>query len=166
MVYLDWWFGCNVRACVSYDYIWSIKIFKSIIENMYCPWDFNINEPVIFGLPIVLNPILIIPFVITPLVTATIAYRNRNGICNTNAYYAAMDITCSNWCIFSNRWRLACDCISFINITISFLIYLPFFKMYDKICLKSKRMVTESRLILNLHAVILSDRLLSITSSH
>ena len=47
----------------------------------------------------------------------------------------------------------------FINITISFLIYLPFFKMYDKICLKSKRMVTESRLILNLHAVILSDRL-------
>lgn len=31
-----------------------------------------------------------------------------------------------------NRWRLACDCISFINIAISFLIYLPFFKMYDK----------------------------------
>ena len=74
MVYLDWWFGCNVRACVSNDRIWSIKIFEGIIENLYCAWDFNINEPVIFGLPIVLNPILIIPFVITPLVTATIAY--------------------------------------------------------------------------------------------
>ena len=36
------WIGGSgaTLACVSYDYIWSIKIFKSIIENMYCPWDF------------------------------------------------------------------------------------------------------------------------------
>ena len=32
------------------------------------PGFFNINEPVIFGTPIVLNPTLIIPFVLTPVV--------------------------------------------------------------------------------------------------
>ena len=52
----------------------------------------------------------------------------------------------------------------FINIAISFLIYLPFFKMYDKNMLEIEKMVTGNLLILNLHAVILSDRLLSITS--
>lgn len=35
---------------------------------------FNINEPVIFGLPIVFNPILGIPFMIAPVVTGAFAY--------------------------------------------------------------------------------------------
>lgn len=38
------------------------------------PGLFNINEPVIFGMPIMLNPILAIPFIITPLVTGSIGY--------------------------------------------------------------------------------------------
>lgn len=35
---------------------------------------FNINEPVIFGLPIVLNPLMLIPFLITPIVLCTVTY--------------------------------------------------------------------------------------------
>lgn len=35
---------------------------------------FNINEPLIFGFPIVLNPVMIIPFVLTPLVSYMVAY--------------------------------------------------------------------------------------------
>ncbi|QXA92654.1 PTS system N,N'-diacetylchitobiose-specific transporter subunit IIC [Citrobacter braakii] len=35
---------------------------------------FNINEPVIFGLPIVLNPLMLIPFIITPMVLCTVTY--------------------------------------------------------------------------------------------
>ncbi len=35
---------------------------------------FNINEPVVFGFPIVLNPTIMIPFIIVPLVNATMAY--------------------------------------------------------------------------------------------
>ena len=38
------------------------------------PSIFNISEPVIFGLPIVLNPIFGIPFVIAPIVTTIISY--------------------------------------------------------------------------------------------
>ncbi|MFS0751092.1 PTS sugar transporter subunit IIC [Oceanobacillus sp. 1P07AA] len=35
---------------------------------------FNINEPVIFGLPIVLNPIFLIPFILVPVTLTTISY--------------------------------------------------------------------------------------------
>ncbi|WP_117232486.1 EAL domain-containing protein [Vibrio maerlii] len=35
---------------------------------------FNINEPVIYGLPIMFNPIMIIPFIITPVVGLILAY--------------------------------------------------------------------------------------------
>lgn len=38
------------------------------------PGIFNINEPVMFGLPIVLNPILFIPFLIAPVVATTIGW--------------------------------------------------------------------------------------------
>ena len=38
------------------------------------PAIFNINEPLIFGTPIVLNPILIPPFIIAPLVNGVIAW--------------------------------------------------------------------------------------------
>ena len=35
---------------------------------------FGINEPIIFGLPIVLNPIMIIPFILSPIANTVIAY--------------------------------------------------------------------------------------------
>ena len=35
---------------------------------------FNINEPIIFGMPLVLNPIYLIPFVLAPVASGTIAY--------------------------------------------------------------------------------------------
>lgn len=38
------------------------------------PGIFNINEPVMFGLPIVLNAIMVIPFIVAPLVTTAIGY--------------------------------------------------------------------------------------------
>ncbi|MCD5192936.1 PTS sugar transporter subunit IIC [Enterococcus casseliflavus] len=50
------------------------KESKSIAKLSLVPGLFNINEMVIFGLPIVLNPIYIIPFIIAPLVNIMIGY--------------------------------------------------------------------------------------------
>ena len=38
------------------------------------PGAFNINEPVIFGTPIILNPILFLPFILTPIVLVITSY--------------------------------------------------------------------------------------------
>ena len=47
---------------------------KAIAKLSIVPGLFNINETMIFGLPIVLNPIYAIPFMIAPIVCATIGY--------------------------------------------------------------------------------------------
>lgn len=48
--------------------------YKKLAKLSLAPGLFNINEPMVFGLPIVLNPILIIPFVLTPMVNIMIGY--------------------------------------------------------------------------------------------
>lgn len=47
---------------------------RSIGKLSIVPSMFNINEPVIFGSPVVMNPILFIPFICAPLVNATLAW--------------------------------------------------------------------------------------------
>ena len=47
---------------------------RSIAKLSSGPGLFNINEPVIFGLPVMLNPVMAILFIVTPLVTGTIGY--------------------------------------------------------------------------------------------
>ncbi len=48
--------------------------YLTIAKLSVGPGLFNINEPVMFGLPIVLNPILFIPFLVAPMVSVTIGY--------------------------------------------------------------------------------------------
>ncbi|WP_297632309.1 PTS sugar transporter subunit IIC [uncultured Clostridium sp.] len=48
--------------------------YKEIAKLSIAPGCFNINEPVIFGLPVVLNPMLMIPFIIVPLINILIGY--------------------------------------------------------------------------------------------
>lgn len=50
------------------------KQMKQLGKLAIGPAIFNINEPIIFGMPIVMNPMLLIPFIITPLVTLTLTY--------------------------------------------------------------------------------------------
>ncbi|MDR3595957.1 PTS sugar transporter subunit IIC [Clostridium sp.] len=47
---------------------------RTIANLGVAPGCFNINEPVIFGMPIVLNPMYFIPFILAPMVSAIIAY--------------------------------------------------------------------------------------------
>ncbi len=50
------------------------KSFNMLGKLALPPGLFNINEPITFGFPIVLNPIMMIPFIIVPLINATLSY--------------------------------------------------------------------------------------------
>jgi len=50
------------------------EALRAVGKVGFVPAVFNVNEPILFGLPVVMNPRLAIPFVAAPLVTATIAY--------------------------------------------------------------------------------------------
>lgn len=47
---------------------------KKIAQLSLVPGIFNINEPIIFGLPIVLNPLILVPFIIVPTLNIVISY--------------------------------------------------------------------------------------------
>lgn len=50
------------------------KDYKDIAKIGLLPSFFNISEPVMFGIPVVMNPFLVIPFIAVPLINLAIAY--------------------------------------------------------------------------------------------
>ncbi len=109
------------------------KYTKTLARTSIVPGLFNINEPVIFGAPIVLNPILIIPFIITPLVLGTLSYI-ATVVGLVSATYTmppwTLPAPIGAYLATGGDWRAVV--LVLVNITIAVLIYFPFFKMYDK----------------------------------
>lgn len=106
---------------------------KAMGKATIVPSIFNINEPVIFGMPIVLNPVLIIPFIITPLVGATLAYvATSMGLVNPTYVMVPWTLPAPIGAYLSTGGDWRAVLLVLINITLSVLIYLPFFKMYDQ----------------------------------
>ncbi|EGK08511.1 PTS family cellobiose porter, IIC component [Desmospora sp. 8437] len=117
------------------------KYSKTLSRACLVPGIFNINEPVIFGVPIVLNPIMIIPFVITPLITATLSYVATAAGWVTPTYIQppwTLPAPIGAYLATGGDWRAIL--LVLLNIAISFCIYLPFFKIYDR---KMAEMETE-----------------------
>ncbi|MFP7288939.1 PTS sugar transporter subunit IIC [Shouchella clausii] len=109
------------------------KYLKSLGRTVAVPSIFNINEPVIFGLPIVLNPILVIPFIITPIITATIAYLATSvGLVSPTFIKAPWTLPApiGAYLATGGDWRSII--LVLVNLAISVVIYLPFLRIYDK----------------------------------
>lgn len=71
-----WMGGAGTTAALIIAiFLFSKKAEDRAVAKLSAPMGvFNINEPVIFGLPIVLNPIYLIPWVLVPVVLSAIAY--------------------------------------------------------------------------------------------
>ncbi|MGL5914710.1 MAG: PTS transporter subunit EIIC, partial [Culicoidibacterales bacterium] len=65
--------GCTIGLLIAM-FISNRKRHKVILSLAGPTGLFNINEPVIFGLPIVLNPVLMIPFICVPAILGAISY--------------------------------------------------------------------------------------------
>lgn len=48
--------------------------YRDLAKMSFIPGIFNINEPIMFGLPIVLNPIMMVPFILVPIVNCAVGY--------------------------------------------------------------------------------------------
>jgi PTS system cellobiose-specific IIC component len=107
---------------------------KQLGRLALAPGIFNINEPVIFGLPIVLNPIMIIPFVLTSIVTVIVTFLGMDmGLVAKPVGIAVpwtMPPIISGY--LASGGHISGAVMNIVNIAISFVIYLPFFKIYDK----------------------------------
>ncbi|MCO8294353.1 PTS sugar transporter subunit IIC [Tetragenococcus halophilus] len=105
---------------------------KTIGRLSLIPGICSINEPVIFGLPIVFNPILGIPFVITPIVSLSLTYLAQRMSIITMGYIVDPSFTpfFAQAYLSSMDWRNVA--FTFFLVAVSVVIYYPFFKVYEK----------------------------------
>ena len=66
--------GMTLMVVILMAFVMKSRQMKDIGRLAIGPGLFNVNEPVIFGLPIVLNASILIPWVLTPLIVTTINY--------------------------------------------------------------------------------------------
>lgn len=106
--------------------------YKTLGKLSFIPAIFNINEPLIFGLPVVLNPIFIIPFVITPLIMCIITYFSMSTglVPITNGLQLPWTTPPIISGFLLSGWRGAV--LQVVLITVSFGIYFPFLQAEDK----------------------------------
>ena len=92
----------------------------------------SINEPITFGLPMVLNSIMIIPLIITPITTFLISYiMLRIGIIpplNGTTIPIGTPVILAG--LIAGGWKVAV--LQVVLIAVQVIIYLPFFRVLDK----------------------------------
>ncbi|MDR1100646.1 MAG: PTS transporter subunit EIIC [Treponema sp.] len=106
---------------------------KKIAAISLLPAVFNINEILLFGIPVVLNPLYFIPFVATPMVLTAFSYCA--ALAGFIPVYAAEAVWTTPAIIsgYAAAGSAAGSFIQMVNIFIGFLIYLPFVRISEKV---------------------------------
>lgn len=108
------------------------KRIKELGKLAFIPGVFGINEPIVFGLPIVLNPMILIPFMLVPTINIVISYICMNiglvPLCSGVAIPWTMPVILSGF--LATGWQGAV--LQFLLLILGVFIYMPFIKMMDK----------------------------------
>lgn len=130
--------GVTIGLLIAILLVSKREDMREITKLSLAPGIFNINEPVIFGMPIMLNPILAIPFIATPLITGTIGYIA------TSLGFAAKAVVIVPWpmppivnAYLATAGDIGAVVTQIICIIVSILIYLPFVKVSNKAAIKN-----------------------------
>lgn len=112
---------------------------KALGKLEIVPALFNINEPILFGLPIVLNPMLAIPFILTPVISGLLTYAviALGIIPPFNGVYVPWTTPAIISGLIVGGWQGAVW--QTLMLIMSFFIYYPFAKKYDSILLAQEQ---------------------------
>ena len=109
------------------------KDYRDIAKLGFAPALFNISEPIMFGLPVVMNPILIIPMVLVTIVSMFIGYIS------TMIGFMGYTYVLTPWttppiigAFLSTGGSIGAVVTAVICLVVSVLIYMPFVKVMDK----------------------------------
>ena len=124
--------GSTISMLIAMVIICKSKRIKNLSKISFIPAIFGINEPIIFGLPIVLNPMILIPFLVTPLMNILVSYFAM--ISGLVPFTSGISIPWTTPVIISGflttGWKGAL--LQLILVIIGVFIYMPFVKMMDK----------------------------------
>lgn len=112
---------------------------NSLAKYALFPMLFNINEIMIFGLPIIFNPTMFIPFLLTPLVTFFTSYLAMlMGL-------VPLTVTAVEWTTpallsgYLSTGSVRGVILQIVNIAIGVMIYRPFIKLLDRVKLENAK---------------------------
>ena len=111
------------------------KQISAVSKAALVPGLFNINEPAIFGFPIMYNPILLIPFTLNSLVVMGFMYvAYKFGLMGLPQVLIMTTLPVGIQSLMSTLdWRNVV--FALLMFPVVYLIYLPFFKIYEKQCI-------------------------------
>ncbi|MGT2749399.1 PTS sugar transporter subunit IIC [Streptococcus orisasini] len=120
------------------------KQYKALGKVAAFPALFNVNEPIVFGFPIVLNPVMFLPFILVPIIAALVVYASiAIGFMQP---FSGVTLPWSTPAIISGftvaGWQGAV--IQIVILVLSTLIYFPFFKIQDRIAYNAELEAVKS----------------------
>ncbi|VQH42418.1 PTS system transporter subunit IIC [Streptococcus pneumoniae] len=131
--------GATLGLCLYIAFASKSEQLKAIGRASVVPALFNINEPLIFGLPIIYNPALAIPFILAPMVTATIYYV-ANSLNFIKPIIAQVPWpTPVGIGAFLGTADLRAVLVALVCAFAAFLVYLPFIRVYDQKLVKEEQ---------------------------
>ena len=134
-VYMGGGATIGLVLCIGY-LVWRKRASKQsevLAPLTIVPGLFHINEPTMFGLPVVMNLMLIIPFILAPMINAITTYIAMNlglvPLCNGTVITWTMPPLISG---FLATGSIAGSILQLINIVLDVLIYMPFMSALNK----------------------------------
>lgn len=126
--------GCTISLAILLLFCARSKYGKTMGKATIIPAIFNINEPLMFGVPLVLNPTMLIPLILTPVVNTLIAYFALSVGLVGRFVGAIVPWTLPGpvgaFLACGGDWRAAV--LNVVLIAIGVCIYYPFFRAWEK----------------------------------
>lgn len=127
--------GTGATLVVPFIFMWlsKSKRNKAIGRASVVPTFFGVNEPILFGAPIVLNPVFFIPFITAPIVNVWI-FKFFVDVLGMNSFSVVLPWTTPGplGVIMGTGFEVWAFVLALVLIVVDVLIYYPFFKVYDK----------------------------------
>lgn len=135
--------GTGATLALVFLFLFSKSSYlKQLGKLSLLPGIFNINEPMIFGTPIVMNPLLAIPFILVPIVNTILVYIvTILGWMPRMMVKPPFSIPAPLGALITSNWNWVACVMVFVCFAVSLAIYYPFFKMFEKIQIEQEKQV-------------------------
>lgn len=121
------------------------KELKAVGRASVIPVTFGVNEPILFGAPLILNPTFFIPFIAAPIANVWL-FKLFVDVLNMPSFIYNLPWTTPGpiYIVMGTGFSVLAIVFAVLILVVDFLIYYPFFKAYDAIRVKAEAAGTES----------------------
>ncbi|PMB85164.1 PTS lactose transporter subunit IIBC [Dolosicoccus paucivorans] len=118
---------------------------KAVGRASFIPTSFGVNEPILFGGPLVLNPVFFVPFVLTPIVNVWIFkfFVEVIGM-NSFSYFLPWPTPGPIGLALGTGLAPMAFVLAVVLLVVDWLIYYPFFRVYDNQVLSQEQVEAEN----------------------